>query len=254
MLLDLFRLDGQTAMVTGTHQGIGLGLAVALAEAGADIVAIDRSEPVETRAAVESLGRRFFWLKVDLEKATPAALAGAVEETVRLAGHFEILVNNAGVTRRAGILDYSEADWDAVLQVNLKSVFFLSQAACKRFVAQKRGKVVHLASMLSYQGGIRVAAYTASKSGIAGLTRIMANEMAPHGVNVNAIAPGYILTTHTQPLHDDPNRNPQILARIPAGRWGGPRDLGGAVVFLSSAASDYCHGTILNVDGGWLSR
>jgi 2-deoxy-D-gluconate 3-dehydrogenase len=177
-----------------------------------------------------------------------------VEETVRLAGRLDILVNNAGITRRAAFVDITEADYDAVLQVNLKAVFFLSQAVARHFVAQKRGKIIHIASMLSYQGGIRVPPYTASKSAIAGVTRNMANELAPHGVNVNAIAPGYILTTQTQLLKDDPNRNPAILARIPAARWGDPADLAGAVVYLASAASDYCHGTILNVDGGWLAR
>ena len=254
MILDLFRLDDQVAIVTGTHQGIGQGMAMALAEAGADIVAVDRSEPAETRAAVAALGRRFFWLQADLATATPATLAALIDEAAQKAGRLDILVNNAGITRRAGVLDLTEADWDVVLQVNLKAAFFLSQAAGRHFVAQKHGKIINVASMLSYQGGLRVPSYAAAKSGIAGITRAMANELAGHGVNVNAIAPGYILTNHTQMLHDDPNRNPGILARIPAGHWGTARDLGGAAVFLASAASDYCHGMILNVDGGWLSR
>jgi 2-dehydro-3-deoxy-D-gluconate 5-dehydrogenase len=254
MVLDLFRLDNQVAVVTGTHQGIGQALAVALAEAGADIVAVDRSEPAETRATVTALGRRFLWLKADLEHATQASLQDLVDEALRVAGRLDILVNNAGITRRAGVLEISEEVWDAVIQVNLKAVFFLSQAAGRHFVAQKRGKIINIASMLSFQGGIRVPPYTAAKSAIAGVTRNLANELAPHGVNVNAIAPGYILTNHTVALKEDANRYPVIVARIPAGRWGEPSELAGAVVYLASAASSYCHGTILTVDGGWLSR
>jgi 2-deoxy-D-gluconate 3-dehydrogenase len=254
VILDDFRLDNQAAMVTGTRQGIGQGLAVALAEAGADIVAIDRSDPAQTRQAVEAVGRRFFWLPADLGAASAASLGTLVDDAVQSAGRLDILVNNAGVTRRASVLDLTEDDWDAVMQVNLRVAFFLAQAAARHFVAQERGKIINIASMLSYQGGLRVPSYAASKSGIAGITRALANELALHGVNVNAIAPGYILTGHTQMLHDDPNRNPTILARIPAGHWGCPRDLAGAVVYLASAASDYCHGMLLNVDGGWLSR
>ncbi len=254
MGLEQFRLDDQVAMVTGTRQGIGQGLAVALAEAGAAIVAVDRHEPAETRAAVTALGRRFVWLECDLAELHAASAAALIERAVQEAGRLDILVNNAGITRRAGVLDLTEDDWDVVLQVNLKAAFLLAQAAARHFVAQKRGKIINIASMLSFQGGIRVPSYAAAKSGIAGVTRAMANELAVHGVNVNAIAPGYILTAHTQMLHDDPSRNPGILARIPAGHWGSPRDLGGAAIFLASAASDYCHGVILNVDGGWLSR
>ncbi len=253
-ILDLFRLDGQVALVTGTRQGIGQGLAVALAEAGADIVAVDRSDPSETRDTVTALGRRFFWLDADLGAATVSDLHALIDEALHQAGRLDILVNNAGITRRAGVLELIEEDWDAVLQVNLKAAFFLAQAAAQHFVAQKRGKIINVASMLAYQGGVRVPSYAASKAGIAGITRAMANELAPHGVNVNAIAPGYILTGHTQLLHDDPSRNPGIVARIPAGHWGTARDLGGAVVYLASAASDYCHGMLLNVDGGWLAR
>lgn len=254
MNLELFGLDGQVAMVTGTRQGIGQGLALALAEAGADIVAVDRREPVETASAVAGLGRRCVWLPCDLAELNAAAAAALVGHAVARTGRLDILVNNAGITRRAGVLDLTEDDWDVVLQVNLKAAFLLAQAAGRRFVAQKRGKIINIASMLSFQGGIRVPSYAAAKSGIAGITRAMANELAAHGVNVNAIAPGYILTGHTQVLHDDADRNPAILARIPAGRWGSPRDLAGAVIFLASAASDYCDGVILNVDGGWLSR
>jgi 2-dehydro-3-deoxy-D-gluconate 5-dehydrogenase len=254
MILDLFRLDHQVAMVTGTHQGIGQGMALALAEAGADIVALDRSDPVETRTAVTALGRRFHWLHVDLAVATPDSLADLVATALQTAGRLDILVNNAGITRRAGVLELTEADWDVVLQVNLKTAFFLAQAAGRHFVAQGHGKIINVTSMLAYQGGIRVPSYAAAKSGMAGITRAMANELASQNVNVNAIAPGYILTNHTQMLHDDAGRNPGILARIPAGHWGAPGDLGGAVVYLASAASAYCHGMILNVDGGWLSR
>jgi 2-deoxy-D-gluconate 3-dehydrogenase len=197
---------------------------------------------------------RFFWLPSDLAKLTGSSATALVDEALRLAGRLDILVNNAGITRRAGVLDLSEDDWDVVLQVNLKAAFLLAQAAGRRFVEQKHGKIINIASMLSFQGGVRVPSYAAAKSGIAGITRAMANELAVHNVHVNAIAPGYILTAHTQMLHDDPNRNPGIMARIPAGRWGSPRDLAGAVIFLASAASDYCDGVILNVDGGWLSR
>lgn len=254
MGLDIFRLDDHVAMVTGTRQGIGQGLALALAEAGADIVAVDRHEPAETAAAVRALGCCFWWLECDLEKLRAASATALIDAAVAKAGRLDILVNNAGITRRAGVLELSEDDWDVVLQVNLKAAFLLAQAAGRRFVAQKRGKIINVASMLSFQGGIRVPSYAAAKSGIAGITRAMANELAVQGVNVNAIAPGYILTGHTQMLHDDPSRNPGIMARIPAGRWGSPRDLAGAVIFLASAASDYCDGVILNVDGGWLSR
>jgi len=254
MILDRFRLDDQVALVTGTHQGIGRAIAIGLAEAGAHIAAIDRSQPTETEKAVLALGRRFLWLQADLEKTTPAALNRLVAETVARLGRLDILVNNAGIIRRAPALQYNEADWDAVLQVDLKAVFFLSQAAAHHFASQKRGKIVNVASILAFQGGILTSAYTAAKSAVAGLTRIMANEWAPLGINVNAIAPGYTATSLTAPLRDDPQRNAAILARIPAGRWGTPEDLVGAVVFLASAASDYVHGAILPVDGGWLAR
>lgn len=254
MILDQFRLEGRVALVTGTHQGLGRAIACALAEAGADIVAVDRSEPAEACAAVGASGRRFHWLKADLGRATPADLASLVNEAIHQTGRLDILVNNAGVIRRTPALEYSEADWDEVIRLNLKTTFFLSQAAARHFARQKRGKIIHLASLLSFQGGILIAAYTAAKSGVAGLTRSMANEWAPLGINVNAIAPGYMETTLTEKLRTDPERNNATLARIPAGRWGHPTELAGAAVFLASPASDYVHGVILPVDGGWLAR
>jgi len=241
-------------MVTGASQGLGQGMALALAEAGADIVVADITRAEETHQAVTALGRRCFCLQIDLIKASVADLQALVAEVIRQAGQLDILVNNAGIIRRAPVLEFSEADWDSVLQINLKAVFFLSQAAARHMVERKHGKIINIASMLSFQGGILVPSYTASKSGVAGITRLMANELAAHGVNVNAIAPGYMATANTAQLRADPDRSASILARIPAGRWGLPSDLAGAVVFLASAASDYIHGAILNVDGGWLAR
>lgn len=248
-----FSLSGRTALVTGANTGIGQAIAIALAEAGADIAAVGRSAPDETGDQVRRLGRRFLSVRADLE--TTAPIEAAVEAAAGGLGPIDILVNNAGIIRRADALDFTEADWDAVMDVNLKSVFFLSQAVAKRLVAEGRsGKIINIASMLSFQGGIRVASYTSSKSGVLGLTRLLANEWAGKGINVNAIAPGYFVTNNTEALRADEKRNADILARIPAGRWGDPADLGGAAVFLSSRASDYIHGTVLPVDGGWLAR
>jgi len=254
MILDDFRLDGQVAIVTGTRRGLGQGLALGLAEAGADIVAFDRSDPTETEQKVRALGRRFMHVRVDLEKATPEELQAKVDHVVQTWGRLDILVNSAGITHRQPSLEYSTEGWNAVLQVNLSAMFSLCQAAGRHFARQKRGKIINIASMLSFQGGIRVIAYAASKSGVAGLTRGLANEWAPLGINVNAIAPGYMATDMNAPLMADPVRNPQILERIPAGRWGTPDDLKGVVVFLASRASDYMQGAIVPVDGGWLSR
>ncbi|MCW5848601.1 MAG: 2-dehydro-3-deoxy-D-gluconate 5-dehydrogenase KduD [Anaerolineae bacterium] len=254
MSLELFRLDHQVAMVTGAHQGLGQAIAVGLAEAGADIVALDRSEPTETGDAVEALGRRFIWRRVDLGVESVAELAAVVDETVEQMGRLDILVNNAGTIRRAPAVEYSEADWDAVMQVNLKSLFFLTQAVGRHMLHQGHGKIIHVASVLSFQGGILVPSYTAAKHGVAGLTRALANEWAAQGVNVNAIAPGYVETSNTAALRADAERKPAITARIPAGRWAVPADLVGAAVFLASRASDYVHGTVLRVDGGWLGR
>ncbi|MFT4046326.1 MAG: 2-dehydro-3-deoxy-D-gluconate 5-dehydrogenase KduD [Solimonas sp.] len=251
--MELFRLDGKVAIVTGANTGIGQGIAVALAQAGADIVAVGRSRMDDTKAQIEALGRRCHPLHADLSNAKVAGevIAGATEA----AGRLDILVNNAGIIRRADSIDFSEQDWDAVMDTNLKTVFFLCQALARRLLADgRRGKIINIASLLSFQGGIRVPSYTASKSGLAGLTRILANEWAAKGINVNGIAPGYFVTNNTEALRTDEDRSRDILARIPAGRWGVPRDIGGAAVFLASDAADYVHGTLLAVDGGWLAR
>jgi 2-deoxy-D-gluconate 3-dehydrogenase len=251
-MTQLFDLNGQVAVVTGANTGLGAGLALALAQAGADIVAAGRSAADDTARLVEAAGRRFHFIQADLSGtgAVPAVVDGALAAFGRL----DILVNNAGIISRADALDVTEEDWDRVVDTNLKSLFFLSQAAARHMAAQGRGKIINIASLLSFQGGIRVPAYTASKSAVAGLTKALANEWARHGINVNAIAPGYFDTNNTEALRRDPVRNSQILERIPAGRWGQPDDLAGAAVFLASRASDYVHGIVLPVDGGWLAR
>lgn len=253
-VLDLFRLDGKVALVTGVGRGLGQGMAVGLAEAGADVAGLYLTRYQETLAQVEALGRRFLPVQCDLQEASVARLNEVVDKVVGEMGRLDILVNNAGIIRRAPALEFSEQDWDDAIQVNLKALFFLSQAVARVMVQQSAGKIIHVASMLSFQGGILVPSYTASKSGVAGLTRAMANEWASKGINVNAIAPGYMATDNTAPLRADPQRGPAILARIPAGRWGEPVDLKGVVVFLASAASDYMHAAIVPVDGGWLAR
>ncbi|EPJ9455208.1 2-dehydro-3-deoxy-D-gluconate 5-dehydrogenase KduD [Pluralibacter gergoviae] len=253
MILDAFSLAGKVAVVTGCNTGLGQGMAVGLAEAGCDIVGINRSEPAETAAKVEALGRRFLSLGADLRSTDgiPQLLKQAVDEF----GHIDILVNNAGLIRRQDALEFSEADWDDVMNVNVKTLFFLSQAVAKQFIKQgSGGKIINIASMLSFQGGIRVPSYTTSKSGVMGLTRLLANEWAQHGINVNAIAPGYMTTNNTEQLRADEQRSAEILDRIPAGRWGVPDDLIGPIVFLASAASDYVNGYTIAVDGGWLAR
>lgn len=250
--MDGFDLKGRVAAVTGANTGLGRAIAEALAGAGADVALVGRSEPAETQRAIEAMGRRAVWVSADLgSKPDYAAIVGQV--TSKLGG-LHILVNNAGIIRRANAIDFTEADWDAVLDVNLKAVFFLSQAAARHMIPNGGGKIINIASMLSFQGGIRVPSYTASKSGIAGLTRLLANEWASQGINVNAIAPGYFATSNTAALQADPKRNSEILGRIPAGRWGDPKDLGGAAVFLASSAANYVQGIILPVDGGWLAR
>jgi 2-deoxy-D-gluconate 3-dehydrogenase len=250
-----FDLTGRVALVTGCRRGIGLAVAGALARAGADIIGVSASlEPSGSTVArqVEEHGRTFRGYRVDLaDRAAVRAFAGRVEAD---AGAIDILVNNAGTIRRTPAADYTDSDWDHVLEVDLTAPFVLARDFGRGMLARGRGKVIFVASLLSFQGGINIPAYTAAKSGIAGITRALANEWAARGVNVNAIAPGYIATDNTRALRDDPDRNAGILARIPAGRWGCPDDLGGAAVFLASAASDYVHGTVLAVDGGWLGR
>jgi 2-deoxy-D-gluconate 3-dehydrogenase len=254
MVLDTFTIDDQVALVTGAGQGLGQGMALALAEAGADIAGLDRFESEQTATAVRALGRRYLQLVCDLRAAGAAELNETVSRVTGELGRLDILINNAGIIRRAPALEFSEADWDDVLHIDLRALFFLSQAAGRVMVPQGRGKIINVASMLSFQGGINVPSYTASKSAVAGVTRALANEWARHGVNVNAVAPGYMATENTAPLRADANRSAAILERIPAGRWGTPDDLKGAVVFLASAASDYLNGAIVPVDGGWLAR
>ncbi len=247
-----FDLSGKVAVVTGANTGIGQAIALALAEAGADIAAVGRTPAEDTVAKARALGRRAEIVSADLSTIEP--VGRVVEETVAKLGGLHILVNNAGIIRRADAVDFTEEDWDAVIDTNLKSVFFLCQAAGRHMIANGGGKVINIASMLTFQGGIRVPSYTASKSGIGGLTKLLANEWAAKGINVNAIAPGYIATNNTAALQADEVRNKSILDRIPAGRWGDPSDLGGAAVFLASRAADYVQGHILAVDGGWLAR
>jgi 2-dehydro-3-deoxy-D-gluconate 5-dehydrogenase len=247
-----FSLEGKIALVTGANTGLGQGIALALAAAGADIAGAGILRAAETAEKVRALGRRFLEIEANLISIEP--VGRVVQETVEGLGGLDILVNNAGLIRRADAVDFSEQDWDDVMNVNIKSAFFLSQAAGRHFIAQGRGKIINIASMLSFQGGIRVPSYTASKSGIAGITRLLANEWAGKGVNINAIAPGYMATDNTAQLRADEARNNAILDRIPAGRWGKPEDLGGAAVFLASSASDYVNGAVIPVDGGWLAR
>lgn len=253
MILNAFDLSGKVAMVTGCDTGLGQGMALGLAEAGCDIVSVNRRVPEETASKVKALGRRFHAIQADLSNHD--AVASVIPQAVAAMGRLDILVNNAGTIRREDALNFTEQDWDLVMNLNLKSVFFLSQAAARQFIAQgSGGKIINIASMLSFQGGIRVPSYTASKSGVLGITRLLANEWSKHGINVNAIAPGYMATNNTQQLRDDPERSQEILDRIPAGRWGKPDDLQGPAVFLASPASDYINGFTLAVDGGWLSR
>ena len=254
MILDQFKLDGKVAFVTGAAQGLGQGDAIALAQAGADVAGLDIGDVTVTGEQVTKLGRRFMPIKCNLRTATVEELNQIVADIVAQLGRLDILVNNAGIIRRTPALEYTEKDWDDVLTINMRSVFFLSQAAGRVMVKQGGGKIINIASMLSYQGGILVPSYTAAKSAIAGITRALANEWAKYNINVNAIAPGYMATENTAPIRADENRNQSILDRIPIGRWGTAEDLQGTVVFLASRASDYMQGTIVNVDGGWLAR
>lgn len=253
MILKDFSLQGKVAVVTGCNTGLGKSMAVGLAQAGCDIVAINRSDAVDTAAEVEAAGRRFLSLKADLGRQDGLSLL--VERAVEEMGHIDILVNNAGLIRREDALNFSEQDWDDVMNVNIKTLFFLSQLAARQFIKQgSGGKIINIASMLSFQGGVRVPSYTASKSAVMGLTRQLANEWAKYGINVNALAPGYMVTNNTAQLRSDEERSAEILARIPAGRWGTPQDLMGPVIFLASNAADYINGYTLAVDGGWLAR
>ena len=252
-VLDLFKLDGKVAIVTGAGRGLGQGLAFALAEAGADVAVVDVIDQTETRAGIEQRGRRCVAITADLSGT--AGIPKIIDTTVQKLGHIDILFNNAGIIRRAALTEFSEKDWDDVININQRTVFFLSQAVAKVMITQGHGgRMINTASMLSFQGGIRVPSYTASKSAIVGLTRLFANELAPHKINVNAIAPGYMATDNTAPLRADEKRSAEILGRIPAGRWGTPQDLAGTAVFLASAASEYLTGYTIAVDGGWLAR
>lgn len=251
--MSLFSLEGKVAIVTGGTKGLGQGMALALAKAGADIVSVATSDYSETEQKVKALGRKFLGIKASLGSLEP--IEDIIKQTVDTFGHVDILVNNSGIIRRNEALDFTEKDWDDVMNLNLKSMFFLSQAVAKQFVKQgTSGKIINIASMLSFQGGIRVPSYTSSKHGVMGLTKILANEWAKHNINVNAIAPGYMATDNTQALREDKVRNAEILGRIPAGRWGTPADLGGPVVFLASDAANYVQGYTIAVDGGWLAR
>ncbi|QHD67820.1 2-dehydro-3-deoxy-D-gluconate 5-dehydrogenase KduD [Sphingobium yanoikuyae] len=249
---NIFDLGGKVAIVTGANTGIGQAIALSLAAAGADIAAVGRTPAEETVEKVRALGRKAEIVSADLSSIEP--VQRVVDETIAKLGGLDILINNAGIIRRADSVDFTEEDWDAVIDTNLKSTFFLAQAAGRHMLAQGSGKIVNIASLLSFQGGIRVPSYTASKSGVAGLTKLLANEWAAKGVNVNAIAPGYIATNNTAALQADETRNRQIQERIPAGRWGEASDIGGAAVFLASQAANYIHGHVLAVDGGWLAR
>ncbi len=253
MILDQFKLDGKVAIVTGAAQGLGQGIALGLAEAGADVALVDILDMSETRTRIESLGRRCVTIPANLIDTD--CVATIIDTTVKELGGIDILFNNAGIIRRAPITEFTEKDWDDVMNINIRTLFFLSQAVGKVMIEQGRGgKIVNTASMLSFQGGILVPSYTASKSAVMGLTRLLANELGAHDINVNAIAPGYMATENTRALREDPARNKAILDRIPAGRWGTPQDLQGVAVFLASAASHYMQGYTIAVDGGWLAR
>lgn len=250
---NMFDLTGKVALVTGANTGLGQGMALALAGAGADVVLIGRSEPVETLEAISKLGVKSHSILTDLGAAD--TVSEIIAEAVKAMGRVDILVNNAGIIKRNEAIDFTPDEWDSVMDVNLRTLFFLSQAFARHLVAEKTsGKIINIASMLTFQGGIRVPSYTASKSAVGGLTKALANEWAQHGINVNAIAPGYFATNNTAALQADEKRNAEILGRIPSGRWGKPSDMAGAIVFLASHASDYVQGITLPVDGGWLSR
>ena len=253
MNINPFDLSGKVALVTGANTGLGQGMVLSLAHAGADIALIGRTAPTDTLEQLAKIGVKAHSISADLSDASN--VAAIIDEAAAELGRADILVNNAGIIKRNEAIDFTPEEWDTVMNVNLRTMFFLSQAFTRRLVAKSQsGKIINIASMLTFQGGIRVPSYTASKSGVGGLTKALANEWAAHNVNVNAIAPGYFSTNNTAALQADKKRNAEILGRIPSGRWGQPSDLGGAVVFLASAASDYVQGITLPVDGGWLSR
>ncbi|MEZ9338511.1 2-dehydro-3-deoxy-D-gluconate 5-dehydrogenase KduD [Vibrio splendidus] len=252
-MLESFSLEGKVAIVTGCNTGLGQGIAMGLAESGCKVVGVNRSEPEETVEIMSAAGHAFLDVRADLLKQE--CIPDIIERTLAEFGQIDILVNNAGIIRREDAIEFSEQNWDDVMNVNTKTVFFMSQAVAKQFKAQGTGgKIINIASMLSFQGGIRVPSYTASKSAVMGITRAMANEWARDNINVNAIAPGYMETNNTQALRDDVERNQAILERIPAERWGTPQDIAGPCVFLASSASDYINGYTIAVDGGWLAR
>ncbi len=253
MMLDKFNLKGKVAIVTGSSTGLGQGMIIGLAEAGADITGVDYVDAKETKERVEKIGRKFLEIKANLLTTDP--IEDIINQTVKEYGKVDILINNAGIIRREDAIDFTEKDWDDVMSINAKTLFFFSQAVARQFIKQKTGgKIINVASMLSFQGGIRVPSYTASKSAVMGLTRALANEWVKYNININAIAPGYMATNNTKALREDKVRSKAILNRIPAGRWGLPEDVAGAAVFLASEASNYINGYTIAVDGGWLAR
>jgi len=252
-MLDKFNLKGKVAIVTGSSTGLGQGMIIGLAEAGADITGVDYVDAKETKERVEKIGRKLLGIKANLLTTDPTE--DIINQTVKEYGKVDILINNAGIIRREDAIDFTEKDWDDVMSINAKTLFFFSQAVARQFIKQKTGgKIINVASMLSFQGGIRVPSYTASKSAVMGLTRALANEWVKYNININAIAPGYMATNNTKALREDKVRSKAILDRIPAGRWGLPEDVAGAAVFLASEASNYINGYTIAVDGGWLAR
>lgn len=253
MILDKFKLNDCVAIVTGANTGLGQGMSIALSQAGAKVVLVARRNCEETINKIKENNGECYFIEADLQDKKSIDLI--VNKTIEKYGKINVLVNNAGIIRRENSIDFKEEDWDEVVNLNQKMVFFLSQRIAKEFIKQSSGgKIINIASMLSYQGGIRVPSYTASKSAILGLTKIMANEWAKYGINVNAIAPGYMITNNTEEIRNNSNRNEEIISRIPCGRWGTPEDMMGTIVFLASHASDYINGFTIAVDGGWLAR